>query len=88
MDEDTSELIRGLAKNEMSWSAVQALYQSAAQADTLPDYTTKWNLATDPKLDEGVIYMATSKPERTGVLGYAGDCSEKTPVDSSGEGGF
>jgi hypothetical protein len=43
----------------MSWSDVQALYRSAAETDTLPDYTTKWDLAADPKLDEGVIYMAT-----------------------------
>jgi len=30
--------------------------------DTPPAYTKKWNLESDPKLEEGVIYMATLNP--------------------------
>lgn len=35
---------------------------SLAIASNSPSYRKQWNLATDPKLDEGVIYMATLNP--------------------------
>ncbi len=48
------------ATNIYEWS--QELAEIIAE-DTPPPYTAKWNLAQDPKLKEGVIYMASLNPK-------------------------
>lgn len=45
-------------------SEATSLLRMLASCDVSPQYRTKWNLASDPKLEEGVIYMATLNPKQ------------------------
>lgn len=53
--------IRGLLESTNASDRHNAIgwLDSIASAQPPPEYETKWDLATDPKLEEGVIYMAT-----------------------------
>lgn len=40
------------------------LQQRIAQTDAPPEYTASWDLAGDPKLEDGIIYMASLNPRQ------------------------
>ena len=68
MDMDSKEfnqLIKGRprAENEsLVEDRLATLLSEMAGHDRVPDYRVKWNLGQDPKLNEGVLYMATLNP--------------------------
>ncbi|MDB6124922.1 MAG: hypothetical protein JWQ71_3915 [Pedosphaera sp.] len=57
------EEYRELAKKDGSPYDFSKLIQSMMFYDEPAPYMEKWNLARDPKLEEGVIYMATLNPK-------------------------
>lgn len=52
-----------LTKTNRSERALNEMYGLLAALDQPPAYRSKWNLAHDPKLEEGIIYMASLNPK-------------------------
>lgn len=50
---------------------------TVAAVDAMPPYRTNWNLAKDPKLDDGVIYMASLNPKEPACFVMLGVVSWK-----------
>ena len=55
--------IRQQTTTEESASEFRRTLLRLAMADAPPSYFARWNLAEDPKLDDGVIYMAELNPK-------------------------
>jgi hypothetical protein len=60
--EDALKTSSPQSPSEKSFSNYRDALTELEMADEPPLYTLKWNLGEDPKLDDGVIYMATLNP--------------------------
>ena len=63
---EVSQLLQASPKPEnenLVGDRLNTLLSEMASSDRVPDYRMKWNLAHDPKLNEGVLYMATLNPK-------------------------
>jgi hypothetical protein len=54
---------RDVAKTNHDWRVLGSLLNEMVLLDNPPPYTTKWDLESDPKLEDGVIYMAAMNPK-------------------------
>ncbi|HTD65419.1 MAG TPA: tetratricopeptide repeat protein [Candidatus Limnocylindria bacterium] len=55
--------------------AVELIAQQLAASDTPPSYRLKWDLAADPKFEEGIFYMASLNPREPACFVMLGvDC--------------
>lgn len=60
-EKDVKKFLRGNPNRELDDDRRQWVLNLIVQ-DRPPSYRKKWDLGTDPKLEEGVIYMATLNP--------------------------
>jgi hypothetical protein len=61
-----------LASTNDNRMAVGSILEEIAASQEPPSYTKQWNLAKDPKLEEGVVYMATLNRTQPAAFVMAG----------------
>ncbi|HEY1173279.1 MAG TPA: tetratricopeptide repeat protein [Verrucomicrobiae bacterium] len=64
--------LQAMIKKGESGEKLVALLQQLAMTDELPAYAAKYDLAKDPKFQEGVIYMATLNPKEPACMAMLG----------------
>lgn len=58
--------INSLSKSDSGYEQVLLMhYEDFNDFDQSPDYRKKWSLLNDPKLQEGIVYMATLNPQQS-----------------------